>query len=159
MDLIIINGSWRFFLWDEEVNTIKECCLKEVLKEERSDSHSFVGVLLPLEKGEGKNNMVALLKDKTFRDLVSSLKTKQNDDSGTRGELIKTIGNYAKHLEMVGMECDLLERARVEGILLESVLKLLVQDQFDPLGCIILAQQDRGIQVDKVSSLFEVDVE
>ena len=129
-----------------------------MLKEEKLGNHSFVGVVLSCETGERENDMVALLKEKTFRDLVSNLKTKKNKGSENRGELIKKIGNYAKYLEVVGTECDLFERAKVEGILLESVLRLLAQDQLDPLGCIILAQQDREIQVDKVSSLLEVDI-
>jgi hypothetical protein len=115
--------------------------------------------LLPLENGERKNDMVALLKDKVFGDLVSDLKTKRNEDNETRGEIIKLIESYVKHLEIVGTECDLLVRAKAEGGLLESVLRLLARDRFDPLGCIILAQQDREIQVDKVSSLLEVDVD
>lgn len=158
MDLIIINGSWRFFLWGGEVDTIRECCLEEVVKGEKLANHSFVGVVLP-EKGERETDMVALLKDGVFQDLMSNLKTKKSKDVESRSELIKTIGNYAKHLEKVGTECDLLERAKVEGILLESILRLLVRDQFDPIGCIILAQQDRETQVDQVSSLFEAGVE
>jgi hypothetical protein len=173
------------------VNRIKECCLEEIIKEEKLTDHSLMDVfasgckeywfekevnwveimttlnkmgflrkgLLPLEKGERKSDMVALLKEKVFEDLVSDLKTKKNKSGETRGELIKLIESYVKHLEMVGMECDLLVRAKAEGGLLESVLRLLERDQFDPLGCIILAQQDREIQVDKVSSLLEVDVD
>lgn len=159
MDLIIINGSWRFFLWGGEVDTLRECRLEEVIKGEKSATHSFVGVLLPAEKGGRKNDMVALLKEKVFRDLVSDLKTRRNEDRETRSELIKLIGSYVKHIEIVGTECDLLVRARAEGDLLESVLRLLARDQFDPLGCIILAQQDREIKVDTVSSLLEVDID
>ena len=123
------------------VHEIKECCSK------------------PFEKGERKNDMVALLKEQVFQNLVSDLKMKQNKENQTRGELIKLIEYYITHPEIVDMERDLLALAKAEGGLLESVLKLLARDQFDPVGCVILAQQDREIQVDKVSPLLEVDID
>jgi hypothetical protein len=159
MGLTIISGSWRFFLWGEEVGMVRECRLEEIIDDGKLVGHSSVVVLLPREKGERENDMVALLNEETFRDLVSNLRMKKSEDSETRGELIKAIESYVKYIEKIGTECDLFERAKVEGILLESVLRLLAQDHLDPLGCIILAQQDREIQVDKVSPVFEVDVE
>lgn len=159
MGLIIIIGDEGIFSLGEGVGIIRECCSEEVIKREKLENHSFVCALLPLGKGERKNDMVALLKERVFRDLVSDLKTKQKEEGGTRGELIKLIGGYAKHLEIVGTECDMLVRAKAEGDLLESVLRLLALDQFDPLGCIILAQRDRGLQVDQVSSLLQVDID
>jgi len=50
-------------------------------------------------------------------------------------------------------------RAKVAGNLLESVLKLMVRDRFDPVGCIILAQQDREITLDTMPPLLEDDLE
>jgi hypothetical protein len=164
------------------VNRIKECCWEEGIKEEKLANHllvnmfgkevNWVGVmtmlnrvgflrrgLLPLESERRRNDMVAMLKEKVFQDLVSGLKTRQKEDRETRGELIKLIEGHVKHLEFVGTEGDLLVRAKAEGDLLESVLRLLARDQFDPLGCIILAQQNREIYVDKVSPLLEVDVD
>ena len=115
--------------------------------------------LLPLERGEMKNEMIALLKEPIFRELMLALKARQVEDNETRSELIKLIEDYIKHPGIVSSEYDLLKRARAEGQLLESVLKLLARDQFDPVGCVILAQQDRGLQVDQMSSLSQVDID
>jgi hypothetical protein len=115
--------------------------------------------LLPLEKGERANDMVAMLKEPVFRDLVSDLKGKKTDQGETRDELIKSIEGYIRHPEILDEGCDLLVRARAEGGLLESVLRLLARDQVDPVGCIILAQQDRETSVDQVSPMFEVGID
>jgi hypothetical protein len=115
--------------------------------------------LLPLEKGERTNDMVAMLKEPVFRDLVADLKARQTGTDETRDELIKLIENYARHPGIVNSEHDMLDRAKFEGYLLETVLRLLARDRFDPVGCIILAQQDRGTPVAQVSPLLEVDLE
>lgn len=114
---------------------------------------------LPLDRKKGGNDMVAMLKEPIFREVLLSLKTRQVSSSETRGDLIKLIEEYIKHPEIVSPEYDLLLRAKVEGSLLACVLKLLARDRFDPIGCIILAQQDRELQVDPVSSLFQVDLD
>lgn len=116
------------------------------------------GALPPTRKRE-TDDMVALLKEPIFLDLMVVLKTKKTSDTQTRGELIKLIESYIKHPEIVNPEYDLLMRAKVEGGLLESVLKLLMRDRFDPVGCIILAQQDRELQVDKMPSMSKVDLD
>jgi hypothetical protein len=115
--------------------------------------------LLPLAREKGINDMVAMLKAPVFRELMLVLKQKQVKENETRGELIKLIEGYIKHPGIVNQEYDLLARAKAEGELLESVLRLLARDQFDPIGCIILAQQDRELQVDQMSSLLKVDIE
>ena len=116
------------------------------------------GFLPPRRKRETVD-MVAMMKEPVFLELMLDLKTRKTLDNQTRGELIKLIEGYTKHPEIVNSDYDLLMRAKVEGGLLECVLKLLMRDRFDPVGCIILAQQDRETAIDKVSPLLEVDVD
>jgi hypothetical protein len=115
---------------------------------------------LPHRRKKETNDMVAMLKEPVFRELLLVLKTKKAQDNQTRVELIKSIEDYIKHPEIISPEYDLLMRAKVEGNLLESVLRLLMRDRFDPVGCIILAQQDRELNVDydQMSPLSQVDL-
>jgi len=115
--------------------------------------------LFSLDRKQEIDDMVAMLKEPIFREVMLVSKRRQIQDNQTRGELIKLIENYIRHPELVSSEYDLLMRAKVEGGLLECVLKLLARDQFDPVGCIILAQQERELQVDKVSPMSKVDLE
>jgi hypothetical protein len=113
--------------------------------------------LLPFGEEERKNDMVALLKEPIFQDMLSDLKARSIKYRESREDLIKAIESYVTHPVVVSTEHDMLERAKVEGCLLECVLKLLARDRFDPLGCMILAQQDRDMNVDQMSSLSQVD--
>jgi hypothetical protein len=147
---VVISGKGHFFFEEGSRPIEMESPVKDFI---------IRGKFLPLLKGERNNEMVALLKEPVFRDLMSSLKTKRGKGCETRGELIKLIEDCIKHPEIVSQESDMLIRAEAEGRLLESVLRLLERDQFDPVGCMILAQQDRGVSVEQVSSLLEVDID
>jgi hypothetical protein len=149
-DFIVIIGGGHFFFKEGSIHSEVWSCGRDCLLRKG---------LLTFERGERKNDMVALLREPIFREIVSNLREGQIGEYESRGELIRLIESYIKHPEIVSTEHDLLVRARAEGGLLESVLKLLARDQFDPVGCIILAQQDRELNVDKVSSLLEVDID
>jgi vacuolar-type H+-ATPase subunit E/Vma4 len=98
--------------------------------------------------------MTESLQEPIFQEILSDLRLGGIEDNESRDELIKIIENYIRHPVIVDLKYDMLARAKVEGYLLESVLKLLARDQFDPVGCVILAQQDIEIKVDGMSSMF-----
>jgi hypothetical protein len=118
--------------------------------------------LLPLKKrAEGNRDMIASFREPIFREIVSDLRSEvEKDEEGqSREELVRSLESFIRHPGILNPTQDMLDRARVAGGLLESVLKLLVRDRFDPVGCIILAQQDRETKVDQVPPLPEDDVE
>jgi hypothetical protein len=117
------------------------------------------GLLLSDDKDEREKDMIETLMEPLFREIVSDMETDELEAMESREDLIREIESYVKRLDIVNSQHDTLARAKVAGGLLESVLKLLVKNRFDPVGCIILAQQYREKGFDSVSSLFETDIE
>jgi hypothetical protein len=94
--------------------------------------------LLPKDE----DSMMEILEDRNFSEYMEEVRGDLRNNAHEND--IQDLERYAfETIEAVSSDSDRIYRALVGGHLLRTVLSLLTKQRFDPLGCLLLAQQEK----------------